>query len=49
MGGLFQLFGGRGGDFQELDNCPLFGLLWLALELSWRLWVGHLSYADVLQ
>ena len=27
MGGIFQLFGGRGGDFQELGHCPLFGLL----------------------
>ena len=32
MGGLFQLFGGRGRDFQELGHCPLFGLLWAALE-----------------
>ena len=24
MGGLFQLFWGKGGDFQELGHCPLF-------------------------
>ena len=28
VGGLFQLIWGRGGDFQELDRCPLFGLFW---------------------
>ena len=27
MGGLLQQFGGRGGDFQELGNRPLVGLL----------------------
>ena len=27
MGGLFQLFLGRGEDFQELGRCALFGLL----------------------
>ena len=43
MGGLFQLFRGRGGDFQELGHRPLFGLWWLASELSWHWWVGHLS------
>ena len=43
MGGLFQLFWGRGGDFQELGYCPLFDLLWSASELSWRLWVCHLT------
>ena len=47
MGGLFQLFGGRGRDFQELGHCPLFGLLWLASKLSWCLWVCCL--ANVLQ
>ena len=26
MGGVFQLFWGRGGDFQELGHCPLFDL-----------------------
>ena len=25
MGGFIQLFGVRGGDFQELGHCPLFG------------------------
>ena len=30
MGGLFQLFVGRGRDFQELDRHPFFfDLLWL--------------------
>ena len=27
VGGLFQLFLGRGGDFQDLDHCPLLGVL----------------------
>ena len=27
MGGLFQLFLGRGGDFQDLGHLPLLGLL----------------------
>ena len=40
---------GRGGDFQEWGHYPLFGLLWWALELSWRLWVCRLAYANVLQ
>ena len=48
MGGLFQLFCRRGGDFQELGHRPLFGLLWSALDHSWRLWVCHLD-ANVLQ
>ena len=26
MGGIFQWFWGRGGDFQELGHCPLFDL-----------------------
>ena len=47
MGGLFQLLRETGGDFQELGHCPLSGLVWLALELSWRLWVCRL--AGVLQ
>ena len=47
MGGVFQLFWGRGGDFQELGHRPLFSLLWSASELSWHLWVCHL--ADILQ
>ena len=46
---LFQLFWGRSGDFQELGCCSLFGLLWSAWELSWRLWACHLAYANVLQ
>ena len=40
MGRLFQLFPGRGGDFLELGHCPLFGLLWLASELSWSMGVS---------
>ena len=48
MGGLFQLFWGRGRDFQELGPCPLFDLLWLAWELSWHWWVCHFN-ANVLQ
>ena len=31
MGGLFQLFWRRGGDFQDWGHCPLFGLFWPAL------------------
>ena len=49
MAGLFQLFGGRGGDFQELGHHPLFSILWSASELSWRGWVCHLAYPNVLQ
>ena len=37
VGGLFQLFWGKGGHFQKLGHSPLFGLLRSALELSWRL------------
>ena len=37
------LFWGRDGNFQELGPYPLFGLWWLALELSWHLWVCHLA------
>ena len=37
VGGLFQLFWGRGGDSQELGHCPLFGFLWSVSELSWCL------------
>ena len=36
-------------NFQELGHHLLFGLLQLALELSWHLWVCHLAYANVLQ
>ena len=43
MGGLFQIFWERGGDFQESGHCPLYGLWWLALELSWCLWMCHLA------
>ena len=43
MGGLFQLFWGRGGDVQELGYCPLFWPFDGALELSWHLWVRHLA------
>ena len=46
MGGLFQLFWGRGRDLQELGHRTLVDLLWSASELSRRLWVCHL--ADVL-
>ena len=31
MGGLFQLFWGRGGDFQELGHYSFFGLLTVGL------------------
>jgi len=37
MGGVFQLFGGRGWDFQESGHCPLFGLYgwpWNCLGLT---------------
>ena len=30
VGGMFLLFQGRVGSWQELDLCPLFGLLWLS-------------------
>ena len=30
MAGLFQLFQGTDGDFQELGHRSCFGLLWLA-------------------
>ena len=43
MGGLFQLFGGRGGSVQELGHCPLFWSFDGALELSWHLGVCHLA------
>ena len=46
MGKLFQLFCGRGGNFQELGHPPRFGFFWLTSEQSWCLWVCHL--ADVL-
>ena len=36
VGGLFQLFWGRSGDFGNLGHCPLLGHLTM---LSWRLWV----------
>ena len=49
MGGLFQLFWGRGRDFQELGHHPLFGLLWSASELSSFLWGCHLAYGNPLQ
>ena len=32
MGGLFKLFLGRSGDFQNLGPCPLLGLL----TVSWK-------------
>ena len=38
-----------GGDFQELGHHPLFGLSWLASELSWCLAVCCLAYANILQ
>ena len=47
VGKLFQLFCGRGGNFQELGHPPHFGFFWLASERSWCLWVCHLT--DVLQ
>ena len=34
MEGLFQLFGERSRDFQEMGNCLLFDLLWLAFPLE---------------
>ena len=41
VGGLFQLFWGRGGDFQDLGHHPNLSFD-SALELSWHLWVRHL-------
>ena len=35
--------GGKGGGFQDLGHCSLFGLLRSALELSWHLWACHLA------
>ena len=46
VGGLFQLFWRRGGEFQDLGHLPLIGLLWLTSELFWLLWVCHLAYAN---
>ena len=43
MGGLLQLYWGGVRDFQELGFCPLFGLWWSALEVSWYLWECHLA------
>ena len=34
---------GKGWTFPGIGHCLLFDLLWLALELSWRLWVCRLS------
>ena len=50
-----MLFQGRVGISQILGHCPLFGLLWSALELSWSKgeWIlalqrryNRLRYAD---
>ena len=30
VGGMFLLFQGTVGSWQELGHCPLFGLLWLS-------------------
>ena len=52
MGGLFQLFWGRGRDLQEL-GCHAFFLslvfwsLMVILGMSWQWWVCHLIYANV--
>ena len=43
MGGFLQLYWGGVRDFQELGRCPLFGLWWSALEVSWHLWECHLA------
>ena len=32
-----------------MGHSPFFVLLWSALELSWHLWVCHLTYASELQ
>ena len=49
VGGLLQLFGERGSDFQGLDHRPLFGLWWSTLELSWHLWVCRLAcWCDIM-
>ena len=37
------LFWKRDGDFQKLERCPLFDLLWSAWEMSWQLWVCHVA------
>ena len=34
---------GKGWRFLGIGSLPTFGLWWLALELSWRLWVCHLA------
>ena len=40
---------GEGADTsRNLGHCPLWGLLWLASELPWHLWVWHSAYANVL-
>lgn len=37
VGGVFQLFPGRGGDFLEVGRRPLSGFLWAGSELARRL------------
>ena len=39
MGGVFQLFWGRGGDFRELGHCPLFLIYHLFIIYFWLCWV----------
>ena len=45
---LFQLFQVRDEDFQELGQCPLFGLWWLASELPWHWWVCQSVFSCVM-
>ena len=47
VGGLLHLFLGKGEDFQELGHCPLFGLLWSALQLSWLCPLLYVALAGV--
>ena len=49
VGGLFQIFWRRSGEFQKWGHHPRFGLLWLPSELPWHLWVCCLVYANILQ
>ena len=47
MGGLFQLFLGRGGDFQDVGHYPLLGLLTVPGALTALLGVSfHLLIED---
>ena len=37
-----------GAEISRIGPLATFGILWWASKLSWRLWVCHLAYADIL-